>query len=88
MADFRTSSHRERWIFQPHDLVSPALRVCRLLCYALARPGACSDLVTIRRARPWCCASQTERWAAANQRATETLAQVGSRWFIAVAVIT
>ncbi|RLN39506.1 hypothetical protein C2845_PM01G28870 [Panicum miliaceum] len=40
MADFRTSSQRERWIFQPHDL--------------------------------------TERWAAANQRAAETLAQVGS----------
>ncbi|KAG2546042.1 cyclin-H1-1-like isoform X1 [Panicum virgatum] len=40
MADFRTSSHRERWIFQPHDL--------------------------------------TERWAAANQRAAETLAQYGT----------
>ncbi|OEL24634.1 Cyclin-H1-1, partial [Dichanthelium oligosanthes] len=40
MADFRTSSQRERWIFQPHDLM--------------------------------------EKWAAANQRAVETLAQYGT----------
>lgn len=40
MADFRTSSQRERWIFQPHDLM--------------------------------------ERWAAANRRAAETLAQYGT----------
>nr|CBB36468.1 Oryza sativa protein similar to cyclin H-1 AAP03415 [Saccharum hybrid cultivar R570] len=40
MADFRTSTQRERWIFQSHDLM--------------------------------------ERWAAANQRAAQTLAQYGT----------
>ncbi|KAK3149412.1 hypothetical protein QOZ80_3AG0217100 [Eleusine coracana subsp. coracana] len=40
MSDFSTSTHRERWIFQEHDL--------------------------------------GERWAAANQRAAETLAQYGT----------
>ena len=33
MADFRTSTQRERWIFQPHDLVSPGAQ--GLLSYAL-----------------------------------------------------
>ncbi|CAD6214443.1 unnamed protein product [Miscanthus lutarioriparius] len=40
MADFRTSTQRDRWIFQSHDLM--------------------------------------ERWAAANQRAAQTLAQYGT----------
>ncbi|XP_006651796.1 cyclin-H1-1 isoform X1 [Oryza brachyantha] len=40
MADFRTSTHRERWIFQTNDLM--------------------------------------DRWGAANQRATETLAHYGT----------
>jgi hypothetical protein len=34
------------------------------------------------------CASQMERWAAANQRAADTLLQVERRWFPGVAVIT
>ncbi|KAG8062509.1 hypothetical protein GUJ93_ZPchr0003g18129 [Zizania palustris] len=40
MADFRTSTHRERWIFHTHDLM--------------------------------------DRWATANQRATDTLSQYGT----------
>ncbi|KQK13327.1 hypothetical protein BRADI_1g09370v3 [Brachypodium distachyon] len=40
MSDFQTSTHRERWIFQPHDLM--------------------------------------DKWAAANQRSAETLAQYGT----------
>ena len=80
MADFRTSTQRERWIFQSHDLVSPGAQ--GLLSYALSRSRRLSDLLTIRRARaPLCCASQMERWAAANQRAAQTLAQVGSHCF-------
>jgi hypothetical protein len=38
MADFRTSSQRERWIFQPHDLVSPGAQGLpfALLCFGTA----------------------------------------------------
>ena len=49
MADFRTSTQRDRWIFQSHDLVSPGAQ--GLLSYALSRSRRLSDLLTIRRAR-------------------------------------
>jgi len=49
MADFRTSTQRESWIFQSHDLVSPGAQ--GLLSYALSRSRRLSDLLTIRRAR-------------------------------------
>ncbi|KAF8674259.1 hypothetical protein HU200_048080 [Digitaria exilis] len=39
---------------------------------------ACSALLTIRGAHPWCCDLQVEKWAAANQRAADILAQYGT----------
>lgn len=60
------------------------------VCFVMLWHGlkACSALLTIRGAHPWCCDLQVEKWAAANQRAADILAQVGSSWFPAVALIT
>lgn len=44
MADFRTSTQRERWIFQSHDLVSPGSK--GLLSYALARSRRLQPVLT------------------------------------------
>lgn len=44
MADFRTSTQRERWIFQSHDLVSSGAQ--SLLYYALSRSRRFQSVLT------------------------------------------